>query len=517
MVKFNDKTKQNEASVNTESKDVGQIIENATHDSVNRKILTSKKAGVTSRYLNDNPAIDYIQTDEQPHFILTARDNTPDIEGDEFEEIKKRGSGSVLHIVTDQRWVCIAANMNGDNSLVIPLDNIIDVEYSTGQMKHTVYLTTNNSNLSIPIANRHDSEDIKNLHEYLKHNIGRGVSDEIDQKAESLANASTDSTVTANKLTASGENLPNTPIIDHIDDGENVKYILTDSSSKRGIGINDKYSPVSPSDGNTTYYVFTDTRILSVLPRENEDKLLEFTYDEIEIKELKTSSRKERNRLVIDTDSSEVHLWMSQHTSKQKEAIGFMYSRTLDNCEYIIIDPITDDSAKLKILDRDTGVAKMETKGWNYGLGFVERSKSSSKIEKEGYEETIEQLAITSDGISMTTQDSQGGFYSGNKQIYRSFNEIGAIDRFKNGFTFYSTSGIYRIELNPRNDNKIKIDEVVEFIRNNINNISDSNQAQATNDEDKIEKLERIAELNEEGILTHKEFERKKSELLEDI
>lgn len=517
MVEFNDKTKQDEASINTGSKNVGHIIENATHDSVNRKILTSKKAGLTSRYLNDNPAIDYIRTDEQPHFILTARSNAPSIEGDEFREIKKRGSGSVLHIVTDQRWLCIAANNNGDNSLVIPLDDIIDVEYSTGQMKHKVHLTTNNSNISIPIANKHDAKDIKDLYKYLKHNIGGKISDEINQKAESLANASGDPTVTANKLTASGENLPNTPIIEHIDDGESVKYILTDSSSKRGIGIDNKYSPVSPSDGNSSYYVFTDTRILSVLPRENEDKLLEFTYDEIEIKELKTSSRKERNRLVIDTNSSEVHLWMSQHTSKQKEAIGFMHSRTLNNCEYAIIDPIDDNSAKLKILDRDTGEAKMETKGWNYGLGFVERSKSGSKIEKEGYEETIEQLAITSDGISMSTQDSQGGFYSGNKEIYRSFNEIGAVDKFKNGFTFYSTSGIYRVELNSFKNNEVDLDEVTEFMRSKVNNVSDSNKAQVTDNEDKIEKLERIADLNEEGILTDEEFEEKKKELLKDI
>lgn len=510
MVEFNDKTKNDDLATGTSKKDINKLIEDSVHESVNRKTLTSTKAGLASRYLYENPAIDYLKTGEQPHFVYITRKKSPDIKGEEFNRIKCNGTASILHVITNQRWLIIAGNTSGNQTLSVPLDKIKDVEYSTGRSKHKIILDTPNSNLEIPISNIQDAADIKSLCKYLNHNINSAsLTQEVQKEAQYKIRNSKDSTVTTNLITSSGNGLPNKPIIEYLSEEESISYIFTNPDSKKGVGINTKYDTVAPSDGNNSYHIFTNHRILSILPQKSEDKVLEFTYPSIDIVDLKVSNRKERNRLVINSNNKEVHFWISQRTSTQKDALRYIYPKTIDKCEYVLVDPINDPDAKLKILDRDTGKAIMQTEGWNYGLGFVNRTKSTSEIEKQGYEETVNELAVLSNSIYMITQ--------GNKEVRRHFNEIGAVDMFNNGFTFYSTTGIYRIQLRSFDGTKDEFESAIDYIREGINNISEPEVDQGEDQADDISKLERLAELNEQGIISDEEFRQKKSELLENL
>jgi hypothetical protein len=512
MVEFKDNTEDSNLATDTNKKDIDKLIEDAIHESVNRKILTSTKAGLASRYLYENPAIDYLKAGEQPHFIYKTRNKSPDIKGGEFNNISCSPSANILHVITDQRWLGIAGNTSGNQTLSVPLNKIEDVDYSTGRFKHKIILDTPDSSLEVPISNAHDAADIKSLNKYLTHNINSSNStQEVQKEVEHKIRNSKDNTVTTTLVTSTGNGLPNNPIIEQLNEEENIFYIFTDPDSKKGVGINSKYDPVTPSDGNNSYHIFTNQRIISILPQESEDKVLEFPYQSINIVDLKVSNRKERNRLVISSNDKKIHFWISQRTSTQKNALRYVYPKTLDNCEYVIVGPIKDADAKLKILDRDTGKAIMKTEGWNYGLGFVNREKSTSEIKKQGYEETVNELAILQDSIYMITQ--------GNKVVRRHFDEIGAVDTFTNGFTFYSSTGIYRIELGLHRYEVTNEEfrSAINHIRKGINNISEPEVDQKEDQSDDISKLERLAELNEQGIISDEEFTQKKSELLENI
>jgi hypothetical protein len=512
MVDFEDNTWNDETVSTTEKKNVSKLIDNSRHDSVNRKKLTRTKGGLATRYLYENPAIDYLKDGEQPHFIFIARRKTPDIDGEEFDTIQRNETGSVLHVVTDQRWLCIAGHSSGNQTLSVPLTQIENVDFNTGRLGHKVFLDTSDSHLEMPISNDQDEADIKSLFTYLRRNVvsSKQKQDKKSEAQHKIRN-SKDNTITAAYISNSGSGLPNKAIIEYLNEEENIFYIFTDENSRKGIGINSKFASIKPTDGNDSHYVFTNQRILSIFPRDNEDKVLEFEYDSMDLIDFKISNRKDRNRLVIESNGKKIHFWMSQRTSIQKDALRHIYPKTLDNCKFVLIDPIKDANATLKILDRDTGMATMKTKGWNYGLGLVDRHKSKSKIEKQGYEETINELAILGDEIYMVTE--------GQKKVHRRFVDMGAIDEFDNGFTFFSSTGIYRIEFDfhPYHVTGDELSSGIDYIRNKIESISGADTQSDQNQSDNISKLERLSELKEQGILSEKEFDQKKSDLLDKI
>jgi hypothetical protein len=536
------------------------ILENAEHDSVDlEKLSTLGSSGIlSSNFLFDKPLIEYLSDEEEPKFILSANKAVPDVEDGEYPTLQKKG-GKTMHLVTNQRWLVVAANKySGDQSLEIPLGELNQITYESSSTRHEFKLLTESGRITCPVSGTFDEEeDIMAVAKYINDQINPEdssepvLSDEQLDQAKEMTKAAESDSVTYETLVRCGEDYLNIPIIEYISEGEVVKFILTDPDEMQGVGMGKKHNQEVPVGNRPSIYVVTDRRIL--IPQLGSDDSYSLPYSSIKLGEFKQASLGSRNRLEIwgpdlrdeqDKDSMvetgneyadrqmmdimgmgeggelKYHLWLSQgpdanHT--QVKAIQYILGQTIDNPEYVLFTPA--QKGTLKILDRDTGEAKMKTKGWNYGLGFIEREKSKSMIEKEGYEAEISGLVVSQEEIVMIADDPDA-LGDGKQEVRRPFDEIGAIDENQNGFTFYSTTGIYRIEKSLTSVYPVeheRYSSAIEFIRERLH--ADNPREDQSNEESQgsLDDLEKLADLKEKGVISEEEFETKKAEILENI
>jgi hypothetical protein len=160
----------------------------------------------------------------------------------------------------------------------------------------------------------------------------------------------------------------------------------------------------------------------------------------------------------------------------------------------------------VRVLDRETGMAQMESQGWNYGIGFVQRTKSKSVIEKQGYKIEASNIVIKKDKIRIEGKDNSGKSVN----IRRAFDSIGTVDANKHTVTVYTDTGVYDISTGyyPPGAEHIR-----EYIMSKIETAEPSSQ----DEESAIDKIEKLADLRDDGVLTDEEFEEKKSDLLDEI
>lgn len=150
------------------SEEVQQLVNEARHKSVKIDRLTKLKPGRMSRYLEDKPLIEYLKNDEQPHFILAARQKSPSAEGTSYDLPEQSGSGMIMHMITDERWLVVSSNTDGDQTFEIPLSELKEVDYSTGGMSHEIELYADDGAVSVPISNSYNKDEIKAAHSYLE-------------------------------------------------------------------------------------------------------------------------------------------------------------------------------------------------------------------------------------------------------------------------------------------------------------------------------------------------------------
>ncbi|QLH76360.1 PH domain-containing protein [Halosimplex rubrum] len=145
------------------------LVENADHESVTIQRLTEIKPGLTTRYLHSKSLVEYLRPDEQPHFIFAARNKTVELEGPGApSKPVQKGTGMVMHMVTDQRWLTVAANQDGDQSMDVPIESINGVTVETGGFgTHEVSFTTEEFGVVVPIGNMYDDEEIDAVHSWL--------------------------------------------------------------------------------------------------------------------------------------------------------------------------------------------------------------------------------------------------------------------------------------------------------------------------------------------------------------
>jgi hypothetical protein len=298
-------------------------------------------------------------------------------------------------------------------------------------------------------------------------------------------------------------------------------------TDKKGGIRGEGFKKESHKSGKTAF-VFTDSRIIAIVPGESEDETVEIEYNEI-VDYSPTSDiyykvsdytiGVSRATLKVKTDNNWYELRiLPKYDEECEEWIESIRKRMHD--EYVDI-LLSNGVGRIgmEILDRETGEANMENSGWNYGLGFVERHKSSSEIEKEGYETYASDFVITESGVQVTYNQFDGGSIS----MHRSFDEIGAVDMTNSGFILYTSSGIYKFSFKyyDKNWGKYTVDmermqEVGEYIRSKVGEAK-SEENDSSDSEDEIDKLERLADLKNEGILSEEEFKEKKQELLDEI
>lgn len=262
------------------------LVANADHDSVTVKRLTETKPGLMTRYLHTKPLIEYLGSEEQPHFVLAARNKTITTNGTEAPPAPARsGTGMTMHMITDERWLTVAANQNGDETFDVPLSDIDGVSVTKGGVgTHEVRFSTDAYDVEVPIGNMYDDDDIEAVHSWLVQNTSTdgtglkngssgttGAGDEpasLEAPAEAAEPARhldadpQGSWVTADRVEKMGDTL---------DDDENVHYMfkggtldVEGSTSGESIWGNDRDRKSSLKG---VYTAVTDKRVVINIPQ----------------------------------------------------------------------------------------------------------------------------------------------------------------------------------------------------------------------------------------------------------
>lgn len=173
----------------TTDRDPETIVANADHDSVTVQRLTETKPSITTRYLHTKPLIDYLEPEEQPHFVLAARNKTITTSGPDAPPAPPRkGTGMTIHMITNQRWLTVAANEDGDTTFGGPLSDITGVSVTKGGNRaHEIQFSTASFRVTVPIGNMYDDDDIEAAHSWLVQHTnadGTGVNSPGETQAD---------------------------------------------------------------------------------------------------------------------------------------------------------------------------------------------------------------------------------------------------------------------------------------------------------------------------------------------
>lgn len=163
---------------NAEGEEFRKKIRHAGHESVTSDLLGKETGGVMDARLNDGALIVHLRSDEQPHFIFRGRKKTPEVYGSiSPSELSRSRRYKVFHVVTDERWLCVVGNSEGDQTLSIPLETIKEANYrevdgikpdlASRFSKWEIALETELGFVQIPIADDIDQDDLYALGEYL--------------------------------------------------------------------------------------------------------------------------------------------------------------------------------------------------------------------------------------------------------------------------------------------------------------------------------------------------------------
>lgn len=149
-----------------------RLVGDAEHESVTVELLSERKQGIGRPRLNDRPPISYLRAGEQPHYCFVSGES-PSCYGAPVDITRSRRY-KVVHLVTDQRWLIISGNRNGDERRSIPLEDITALNYDTGGRMpnrlsdNLVVLDTSNAYYQIPLPRSISTDDVEKLVKFLE-------------------------------------------------------------------------------------------------------------------------------------------------------------------------------------------------------------------------------------------------------------------------------------------------------------------------------------------------------------
>ncbi|GAB3667301.1 hypothetical protein GCM10028856_10420 [Halopiger thermotolerans] len=566
------------AEKETESLSVETRVENAKSATVTADVLTSTSPEdrgnyIEKRFVNES-LITYLGPREQPHFVFHAKSKAARKDGESV--LKPDPSGGLAICFTDERILLVAGQEDGDSSVDVTYSELDDYETSTGRLKHRITVSSaDGTEYDIYVANHYGSDDLAQLSDFLAGTIaGTGEGDEdassetgdasedsgdepdeeandecadVDEDEEEEYRTETDEKRIASLL-ADTENdsvsraklegiatQSHEPIVRYLEDGEAVRHVFTDKSGGVTEFKEDETNRrIKPYGSSNTAYIFTDERIVAVVPQSDGDEVVEIPYDalvdyntsrDIYFKYQDPTLGVSRIKIGVKTETKRYEFRIRvTYLEECREWIRFVRKEMHDEYEEILLSAeLSAEKPKLglSILDRETGEAEMETSGWEYGVGFVEREQSTSKIEKKGYQTYASDFVVTDDGIQVVFTEANEG---GTVRMHRSYHEIGKVDLTSSGFIIYCRDGIYKFDYHYEYEEAVDPDrmkEVGEHLRERVRAANEPEREPGTADDrgeaDELDKLERLAELKEQGVITESEFEEKKSELLDSI
>lgn len=175
--------------------DPEKLVAEAYHKSVNLQRLTELKPNPASRYLYDEPLINYVIPEEQPHFIFAHRSQTVELKGPGAPTAPKhQGGGMVMHMITNRRWLTVAANQDKDQKIDVFLNSINGVTVNkSGVGSHDIAVSAGDFAMKALIGNMYSGDAIEAVYEWLVENTaadGSGLkelSNSSKQSEENLA------------------------------------------------------------------------------------------------------------------------------------------------------------------------------------------------------------------------------------------------------------------------------------------------------------------------------------------
>jgi|GEM_PF-1814072 len=152
------------------------LASKALGDSVTAERLTKTSAGILQKdFLEENPVIAYLNSDEQPQFFLY----------NDTKGIGRNGSTAgggndtsyrSLCIVTDSRILFFAAGSKGE---ALPIGAVSGVDLSVGRMKHRITLNTEDREYTFYINNSIDGDEVKSCGKYIE-TLAQEISQDFD-------------------------------------------------------------------------------------------------------------------------------------------------------------------------------------------------------------------------------------------------------------------------------------------------------------------------------------------------
>jgi hypothetical protein len=190
--------------------------------------------------------------------------------------------------------------------------------------------------------------------------------------------------------------------------------------------------------------------------------------------------------------------------------------------------------AKLIVPTKSSG-ATFTASGWNIGGDVVRRTTSKGTVEEEPWENYVRKLIVHEDHVEIGITYGDLSLTSDNRvnqTIRIDLVDIAGIRKQggegTTGFMFETAKDVYQCRLSRRglagSAKSSDASEAVRHLKNAVKNGSESEEtepesegSEEPSEDDAIDKLSRIKELYDDGVITEEEFEDKKEDLLDEI
>lgn len=512
---------------------VQNLVEQAKHDSVSVEVLSKKKASGwgSHNYLKDSPLIEYLESEEQPHFIfplVSLKGQGVFVNGEGISPSSKLRTNVVI---TENRILIAVGRKEGDKIISIEYDDIQDV--STGQPDQELCeLSVNTSQKQFTIRRNRVVEEGKNIEE------------ELEDVLEYILSKITDS-----KDGAEGDDSDSLKETD-----QEVQYEITANVKTYDLQINGEPASFSDDDNNITIDDY-GIRINGQYEIAYENiATVETFYDKVEIanNDVLVIGQSDGVELVTKDGS---HIGIYHHYSGEPpvpdlqfptEVVEYLKNKVnkIDSTplpyRYSLSNPLTMERPDLKVegwTDGSSSVdAEINASGSSEGkskgieIGPFTRSKTSSNSSIEGdLSGSISDNSYTTDVLLFRLYDefifidSKLELELYYKNIDNIFKEDGGGMTMRNGTLVKPGDGVviqtgsvsFRIEDLP---DDAPIDEAIDFIKSKMTNEGkESSNVDGSDTKTDADKLRDLKELYDEDILSEEEFESKKKEILDDI
>jgi len=346
-------------------------------------------------------------------------------------------------------------------------------------------------------------------------------------RAEKLATNAKSDTVTPGILLREQDSgllsvgdLADGPLIDHLNEEETPHYVfaLGKKGSKIEVDSSGSHRTITPNGKYQIFFTITDERIFFAIGNKSRDRTKEISYEDVESVASVVDSTFSTFLIQTSDKSYSVNIPMVKCEKDDIKGVeSYISEKAQVETILHLIPGWSTKSRKFKLVipNRSTG-KKVEKKNLDTVTSLT---KDAVHIEEE-YEGKIHELRINDEGVYLEAEDDDWTV----QEIHRHYHQMKAIDSNKGrkvfGITFHMDEYMYRVEIPHTYAKKSEIEDSINIIKRKIkkaNRPKQTGSEKPTEQEDEMEKLRKLSELKEDGIISEEEFEEKKNKILDRV